>query len=367
MSVMTSRAGERPLRDAGAEQVVDEPMPKRLTPLGRFYRRTGLRQRVRGWRFALLHRAAVTALWRVRAASLPGALAFADRAADLAYAALPGVRRLALDHLAIALGDTCPPAARERIARQSYRNLARYLVEMAKFEDVRPHFDDHVSVDGWHHLEAVRAMGRGAIVVTGHVGNFDLLAAYAAHRGFPIAAVGGPTDHPRLDQLLVDLRAGYGMQVILRRSQESWREILRVLKRRGHLVLMIDLDIPVPSVSVPYFGRLARTPVAPAMLALRRGVPVVPAFARRRPEGGHHFTILAPIQPVDSGDRRRDVIALTHQFSQLLEDHLRRCPADGIWWHRRWRRSPVPGLDLDAAPAPQPASSRPFAEATEWD
>ncbi|MBX3024825.1 hypothetical protein KF840_07930 [bacterium] len=357
-------SGEHPVADAAP--VVVAPMPKALTPLGRLYRRTGLRRRVRGWRFALLHRAAVRAIRRVRAASLPGALAFADRAADLAYAALPSVRRLALDHLAIALGDVCPPADRERIARQSYRNLARYLVEMAKFDELRPHLDDCVSVDGWHHLETVDAMGRGAIVVTGHVGNFDLLAAYAAQRGFPITAIGGPTDHPPLDQLLVDIRAEYGLQVVLRRSQESWREILRVLKRRGHLVLMIDLDIPVPSVSVPYFGRLARTPVAPAVLALRRGVPVVPAFARRRPEGGHHFTILAPIQPVDSGDRRRDVIALTRQLSQLLESHLRRNPADGIWWHRRWRRSPVPGLDLDAAPASEPASSRPADETMKW-
>jgi KDO2-lipid IV(A) lauroyltransferase len=328
--------------------MADEHIPENPTALRRFYKRSGLRHFVRRRRNALVYHSGRAALGPLRAASLPRALAFADRAADLVYRALPGIRRLALDHLAIALGETHSPAAREDIAREAYRNTARCVVELAKLDDIRPHFDEYVSVDGWEHLEGVYAAGRGAIAVTGHIGNWELLAAYVAYRGIPIAAVARRQDDPRVNRLLTDFRTDYGVQVILRDSPGSAREILRVLKQGGILAVHLDLDTRVPSVSVPFFGRLARTPAAAAVLAVRRDIPVLPAFAQRRPEGGHHVTIMAPILPPKSGDRQADVLELTRQFSQILEDRIRRWPAEWNWWHRRWRRPPLPH-DLDAA------------------
>src|SRR5262249_18344625 len=132
-----------------------------------------------------------------------------------------------------------------------------------------------------------------------------------------------------------------------------------VLRRRGILAVQLDLDIRVPSVSVPFFNRLARTPIVAAMLAVRRGVPVVPAFARRRPEGGHILSIMAPIQAPDSGDRRRDMVELTRQLSRILEEYIRQYPAEWLWWHRRWRRPPLPDLDLDARANRRLADSTP--------
>ena len=70
---------------------------------------------------------------------------------------------------------------------------------------------------------------------------------------------------------------------------------------------------------------------------------------QRRPEGGHHITIMAPILPPKSGDRHVDIVELTRRFSQILEDRIRQQPADWNWWHRRWRRPPLPNVDLDAA------------------
>jgi KDO2-lipid IV(A) lauroyltransferase len=125
-----------------------------------------------------------------------------------------------------------------------------------------------------------------------------------------------------------------------------------VLKQGGILALLIDRDIRTPSLSVPFFGRLARTPAAAAVLAVRRDAPVLPVFAQRRPAWGHHFTVMAPIYPTRTSDRQRDIFELTHRLSQLLEEQIRRNPAEWNWWNRRWRRAPVPGLDLDAQPRP---------------
>jgi Kdo2-lipid IVA lauroyltransferase/acyltransferase len=329
-------------------RIRDEAPP----PLRRLYKRSRLRRLLRRRRDAAFYHLTRAALVLPRAVSLPRALAIADRTADLVYPTLPGIRRLALDHLAIAFGDTLSAAAREDIARAAYRNAARCFVEVAKIDDIVPCFDAYVSMEGWEHLERFRAFGRTAIVVTGHVGNWELLAAYVARAGIPLAASARRIADPRLNKLVNDFRTRSGMRVILRNSPNSGFEILKTLKQRGVLALQIDQDIRVPSVSVPFFGRLARTPAAAALLAIRRNLPAVPVFAQRRPQGGHHFTVMPPIHPPKTGDLRRDILDLTSQFSRILEDHIRRNPTEWNWWHRRWRRGPVPHLDLDADSGP---------------
>jgi len=320
-----------------------------VNPFRRIYKRSHrLRRFIRRRKDAMTYQLARFALWVPRTVTLPRALALADRIGDVIYVALPATRRLALDHLDIAFGSILSPANREHIARASFRNAARCFVELAKFDDIRERFDDYTSVEGWEHWEEVRALGRGAIVITGHIGNWELLAAYFARKGIPIAAIARRINDRRLDQLMIDFRAANGVRTIQRESPSSSREILKILKQGGILALMIDQDMKTPSVSVPFFGRTARTPAAAAALAVRRAIPIVPCFAQRRPEGGHRFTIMPPIYPAQSGDRRRDILELTHRFSAILEDRIRQNPAEWVWWHKRWRRRPVPRLDLDA-------------------
>ncbi len=153
---------------------------------------------------------------------------------------------------------------------------------------------------------------------------------------------------PRLNQLLVDYRASNGVRTILRESASSSREIIKVLRERGILALLIDQDLMAPSLSVPFFGRPARTPVAGAALAVRRNLPIVPAFARRRPQGGHLLTVLPPLYPPEGGDRRTAVAELTRRCNEIIEERVRQNPSEWVWWHKRWRRKPVPRLDLDA-------------------
>jgi len=320
-----------------------------VNPFRRIYRRShALRRFIRRRKDAGVYHLARAFLWLPRLISLPRAMAAADRLGDLIYALLPGTRRLSLKHLAIAFGDTLSSAQREAIARASLRNAARCFVELAKFDSIRPQFDEYATIEGWEHWIEVSTLGRGAIVITGHIGNWELLGAYFALRGVPIAAIAREHNDSRFNRLLVDFRARNGMRTILRESAMSSREILRILKQRGILALVIDQDLSSPSVSVPFFGRPARTPIAAAALAVRRNIPVVPAYARRRPGGGQIFTVCAPIYPPCSGDRRRDIVEMTSKFSQSLEDRIRQNPAEWVWWHRRWRRTPVPRLDLDS-------------------
>lgn len=320
-----------------------------MNPLRRLSRRSHrLRRFIRRRKDALTYQAARFALWLPRQVSLDTGLRLADRAGDLIYRFDRKTRERALAHLELAYGGELSAAAKERIARAALRNAARVFVEVTHMEDLKPRFDDYVTVEGWEHVHAVLEAGRGAIVVTGHIGNWEILAAYFAGRGIPIAGIARRMNDPRLNRLLVDFRARNGVRTIMRESPSSGREILQVLRDHGILALLIDQDLQAPSVSVPFFGRLARTPAAAAALAVRRNLPIVPAFAQRRPEGGHRLTVLPPLYPPQSGDRRLDVLELTRRCNEIIEERVRMNPAEWVWWHKRWRRKPVPKLDLDA-------------------
>jgi len=287
------------------------------------------------------------ALWVCGRLSLERALWVGDRLGQLLYRLLPTARRLALEHLTLAFGDDLSPAAREHLARASFANIARCFCELAKIDEIRARRDTYFEVEGWEHAASVLSAGKGGVVITGHIGNWELLAAYFAWQGLPIAAIARRIYAERVNQIIVDFRTRQGIETILRESPQAARQILAAIKRNSLLAMVIDQDTHTPSISVPFFGRLARTPAAAASLATRRQLPVLAVFIQRRPEGGQRITIRPPLRPPRTGDRAADIRTLTRQFSEVLEAQIRKNPAEWVWWHRRWRRRSLAHLDLD--------------------
>ncbi len=289
-----------------------------------------------------------SALWLADRAPLERGLAWADRLADLGFRLSGKTRRLALEHLELIFGDRLDAAERERIACQSLRCFFRGFIEAAKIEEIRPRLDSYISVRGWDEVRP--HIDRGAVVCSGHIGNWELLAAYIVQvKGLPVAAVARRLDEDGLNQLLEDFRHSNGVETILRDSGDASRQILRVLKNHGLLAMLIDLDTKVPSITVPFLGHPARTPVAPAALAVRRNLPLVVAYALQRPEGGHELVIEPPLFPDPDADRDQEVRRLTERANELLGAAILAHPDHWAWWHRRWRRRPVPRLDPDAS------------------
>jgi KDO2-lipid IV(A) lauroyltransferase len=183
------------------------------------------------------------------------------------------------------------------------------------------------------------ARGGGLMAITGHIGNWELLAAYCSMVGFPVNAIGRRLHSPLLNRLLIAVRARAGVRTILRESPASSRAILRTLKRNEILALLIDQDTRGPRVFVPFFGRLAATPSGVAALARRTNVPVLPLFISRRPDGGHRIVVHPPFADVD---RDRDSVeSLTAAYTAAIERHVREHPTEWVWWHRRWRHQPA--------------------------
>lgn len=281
---------------------------------------------------------------------MPFAMAMwvAERIAGVVFRVMPSLGELSARNMAIALPGTTPEE-RRRIAREATISAARILIEIAKFDDIRPRIDDYVEVIRPEVAEVLRHSKSGAIVVTGHYDNWELLAAYFALKGIDIAAVARRVYVEKLHQIMVDFRSSNGIETIVRdETSRSARQMLSVLKRGGVLAMVVDQDTHAQSLSVPFFGRNARTPLAPVALAIKRRLPLIQAYIERLPDGRHRITLEPPCEFEQTGDPLGDYRAGLIQLNRRLEEQIRRRPEQWMWWHKRWDRAPIPQLDLDA-------------------
>lgn len=249
----------------------------------------------------------------------------------LAWVLVPRQRRLAQEHLAIAFPEKTP-AERDRIGRDSFANLGRSALETARGDVSRV----EMTAEDEALLRAAHAEGKGVIVVTGHIGAWELFARRIAALGLPCATVAKEAHDPRITRLLQERRESAGVKVFWRGSALSARELLRFLKAGGLLGILIDQDTKVAGHFVPFFGRAAFTPRAAGDLAARLGAPMIFGCARRVARGVHRI-VLRPIDVPRQGDRESDSLALTAAATRAIEEELRRDPSQWVWMHPRWR------------------------------
>lgn len=182
--------------------------------------------------------------------------------------------------------------------------------------------------------------GNGAVMVTGHVGNWELLFRRALALGMDAYAVGKESHDPRFTSLMERIRGAE--RVIWRGEEGASRKMLRVFRKDAYLAMLIDQDTKVQGVFVPFFGELAHTPRAAADLVLRTGAGVAVAFIHRK-EGGGHRVEAREVSFEPSGDREADVLALTAAMTKEIEEEIRRHPHEWVWMHPRWKTRPPSG------------------------
>jgi len=257
-------------------------------------------------------------------------------------------RRRTLDHLALAYPEM-PDSERRRLGRDCFRHHGTTLGEcLHLFHRDCELVLSVVDIQGWEEIEKARREERPVLILTGHCGNWELLAAAINCRGLGMAVVARPLDEPHQQRMLAGLRQRFGTPTIARGSEGAARQLLVTLRRGGALGMLIDQDTKVDGVWVPFFGRPAFTPVAAAKIALRQNTAVIPTFIERLPNGRH----LATFQPaLDLPDDPTEATAL---MTARIEEQVRRRPEQWVWMHRRWRRQPDPH-----PPAPSPAPSLP--------
>jgi KDO2-lipid IV(A) lauroyltransferase len=262
------------------------------------------------------------------------AVALGGAAGSLAWYFSPRHRRTALAHLAIAFPER-DSRWRARVGRESFANLGRGALEIAMGEGLDVPRAVQFDPGALEALTAAQAEGRGVVAFSCHLGNWELLARRVAHERLALATVAREAQDPRLTAIIERSRARSGIVSLWRGSASSIRAMIRHIRSGGIVAALIDQDTDVAGHFVPFFGKEAFTPRAPADLALRMGAAVVFARTRRVAKTVHRIAISRVPVPT-SGDADADSRNLTAELTRAIEQEVRKHPDQWVWMHARW-------------------------------
>jgi Kdo2-lipid IVA lauroyltransferase/acyltransferase len=228
------------------------------------------------------------------------------------------------------------------IARAVFRNLGRVMAEFTfipRFN--KKNLERYVSIEGIENFNQARQKGKGVLFLTAHFGNWEWMAA-----SFPLLPTSSschvvvrPLDNAFFDGLVERLRTWTGNKTVPK--QKSMGRLLRLLKRGESLGILLDQNVAwQEGIFVNYFGELACTNIGLALLALKTGAPVLPAFNIRQPDGRYRIVIEPELALIQTGDKDLDVEKNTEQYTAVIERYVRNYPDHWFWVHQRWKTRP---------------------------
>jgi len=226
------------------------------------------------------------------------------------------------------------------LARQVFNNLVLILFEIGWSMRLRKKdFFKTFRIYGLHHLEAAHKKGSGVLILTGHMGNWELISMVTGMLGYSMSAIYRPFDFKPLDQFFIDLRGRYGTKLYPR--AHAMRKILRSLKDRELIGILLDQNAHYDAgVFVNFFNRPACTNKGLALLALGKKIPVLPVFLIRE-EQKFRVEIGPEIPVIKTGNKEKDIEANTREYNKVLESIILKYPDQWFWVHRRWKNKPL--------------------------
>jgi Kdo2-lipid IVA lauroyltransferase/acyltransferase len=250
--------------------------------------------------------------------------------------------RLARYNLALAFPEKSG-TEREAILLRSCRNLGRIAAEVCHFHELTPEsvsrYVTPADPAAWRQLVA-NARQRGAVVLTAHLGNWELLAYAHGLLGTPVTLVHRAMRNPLVDAEILSMRTRAGTHSIAKKA--AAREMLRALHRKELVAMAADQNQTRRfGVFAHFFGIAASTTPGPARLAMLTGAPVYPAFLIREGETERHRIVVLPeVEMVRTGNREADIVANTQRCTSVIERMVCEYPDQWIWFHKRWRTRP---------------------------
>jgi KDO2-lipid IV(A) lauroyltransferase len=261
----------------------------------------------------------------------------ACRLADFAFYCVPIRRKVVIGNLTAAFRNDKTPREIRRIARDTYRQFAQTMIELLYFPRLSPaEIRDLVQIEGAQLIELTRQLGKGAVFVGAHFGNWELMgAALALHA--PVSFVIGKQENSMVDDLLNSYRVAKGIKLIPLKM--ALRGVMKVLKSNEFIAILADQDAHEHGAFVNFFGRPASTPKGPAMFALRAGCPLITGHIFRTDDGRFKIIFEAVPRPEPTGNEQLDIERYTAAFAAILEKYTRQHPDHWFWMHRRWKTS----------------------------
>ncbi len=233
---------------------------------------------------------------------------------------------------------TCSIPDAQGIAREVFRNIGRSLVEVCRLYHGRGGaLISCIELRGREHYDAARAQGKGLIFLTGHCGNWELLAlAYASLFKLPMSVVARRQNNPYLNRMVERMRMRYDNSVIYK--DNALKNMISVIRRSGTIGLLVDQAVfPEEGSLINFLGRPAWASKAPVLLYRKTGVPIIPAFIYR--QGASHIIEVHPQLQFSGGADDESIKNDVQLYSRAIEQFITAHPVDWYWVHRRWKRT----------------------------
>ena len=266
----------------------------------------------------------------------------------IAYRVNPELRQTGARNLQLAFSGMSRSETR-RVLLGSFVSVARMGIEFSRFSTITPEaLRQACDVEGLENLDAARAGKHGVILVTAHLGAWELAAFALSALGYPFSFLVRRIDNPEVERAAL-IRLARALAIKQSTKTSAAQRMLKILRAGDTLGLLVDINVPRNrGIFVKFFDRPASTTFIAAKLALRTGAVVLPMlmpWERRR----QRFVLYlgAPLSIERTGDEKEDVRRLTSLYTQTIESYVRRYPDQWLWIHKRWRTRPTEEPDLD--------------------
>jgi KDO2-lipid IV(A) lauroyltransferase len=259
----------------------------------------------------------------------------------VAYIFTGRLRRTGERNLQIAY-PACNAAWRRNIVRKLYRNLGLHLAEFCLMPRyTRESTQSFIHYAGLEHYLAARNEGRGVLVVTGHLGLWELSSFYHSLMGYPMSMVIRRLDNPLVDQLVNGIRCLHGNAVL--HKDDFARGLLGAMRHGETVGILMDTNMTPPQgVFVDFFGTPACTASGLARVAMRTDAVVLPGFLTwRKEEKKYVLEFGERLNLVCTGNDEQDIVTNTQICTAAIEQWIRRFPEQWLWVHRRWKTRPA--------------------------
>ena len=232
------------------------------------------------------------------------------------------------------------PEEAQKIAEESVVKFGRMVIEVLRFPLLnRQTIQSVVKTDGLEYLEEAYARGKGAVMCTGHFGNWELLGADVALHGYPMLSIARKQNNGAMDRFINEYREIVGQKVAYNQGKEGVLAMGRYLKEKHLLGILYDQDTAHTGIKLDLFGKEVITPSGPAVFSRTFGCPILPIFMHYDADGSCRAKIYSPIYTEKTKDKDKDLYQVTKKLIDILEQEIRDNPPMWFWVHGRWKDS----------------------------
>jgi len=251
---------------------------------------------------------------------------------------IPSSRKtISIENLQNSLGTSMTRAQILKLNAKIYTHFGRIIFELPHILRInKENLEKYFIFEGEEILHRALEKGKGVLALTGHLGNWELLAvALNIHFG-PLAAVARPSHNIAINRLMHELRSRFGMELIPK--QNGMRKILYALKKNMIVGVLLDQNVDwYEGEFVPFLDRTACANKGLALLALKIDTPVIPIFSIKQPDGKYRIHIDKPVELIRTNDKTIDIEKNTALFTKIIDNQVRKHPEQWFWFHRRWK------------------------------